>query len=72
MLYQRSRLTNVSAANWEVGTSTVFFFFQGCSFLIACYILYPGPHLENKGKHEMYKKITFHTRREPFLYYGYF
>ena len=43
----------------------IFFNLKGRSFLIACYILYPGLYLENKGNHQIYKKNHFQRKRDP-------
>ena len=37
----------------EKGKLLCFFNTQGCSFLIATYILHPGLYLGNKGNHQI-------------------
>ena len=47
-----------------------FFFFnlQGLSFLIACYMLYPGSKLRTKGNHQTQQKEKYHfsNKKGPF------
>ena len=37
----------------------VFFNLQDRSFLIACYVIYPGPNLEKKGNTQALQKYRF-------------
>ena len=61
------RSTNVSEKSVKEGKSIMFFvlfcfvFFnlQYRSFLIGCYVIYPGPNLEKKGNTQALQKYRF-------------
>ena len=48
------------------------FLLQGRGFLIACYILYPGPFQKIRATANKTKNVTFQTEVVSFIYFGYF
>ena len=46
--------------------------FQGCSFLVYCYIVDPGSYLENKDQHETKNSKKDIFKEKEALYYGQF
>ena len=48
------------------------FLLQGRGFLIAYYILYPGPFQKIRATANKTKNVTFQTEEVSFLYFGYF